>query len=80
MSCAYGIMSATDAQLALSLVPQGLPVTDIAAKLFATFRKAYGLFTRTNNENALKAQLKDNRTRIGRASEPGDMFVPAAPV
>ena len=66
MSCAYSILGETDARLAPSRVPTGLPESDVVSRLFADFRDVYGTFTRINREQSLAsitAASKDRQLR-----------------
>eukprot|EP00969_Alexandrium_andersonii_P240380 10611974-Alexandrium_andersonii.AAC.1 len=63
MSTGYALASSVDARLTPFMVPQGLPETDVAARLFSGFRELYGLFQRLNQEASLKMQDYVNRTR-----------------
>ena len=73
LSCAWGIASSTDSCLAPFRVPAGLPETDVASKLFDGFRGLMGVFTRATQEAALKAQMAENKTRVERTFEKGEV-------
>ena len=72
MSCAYAIVSDTDARLAPFRVPRGLPQSDLVAKTFANFKSIYGTFTRINREKSLMDINAANRSRVIRCFEPGE--------
>eukprot|EP00969_Alexandrium_andersonii_P062384 2748120-Alexandrium_andersonii.AAC.1 len=55
------------------MVPQGLPETEIAARLFSGFREPYGVFQRLNQESSQKVQDYVNRTRHYRSLDPGEV-------
>ena len=55
------------------MVPQGLPETDVAARLFTSFRELYGLFQRLGQEAAQRMQDKVNRNRHLRTFDPGEI-------
>ena len=50
-----------------------LPETDVASKLFDGFRGLMGVFTRAAQEAALKAQMAENKTRVERTFEKGEV-------
>ena len=72
MSCAYAVVSDTDARLAPFMVPSGLPESDIVAKTFQNFRSIYGTFTRVNRERSINDITASNKDRIVRWFEPGE--------
>eukprot|EP00969_Alexandrium_andersonii_P026720 1165748-Alexandrium_andersonii.AAC.1 len=59
----YALASSVDARLTPFMVPQGLPETEIAARLFRGFRELYGVFQRLSQESSRKMQDYVNRTR-----------------
>ena len=46
VSCGYALPTEVDERLRPFLVPQGLPETDVAVRLFENFRELYSLFHR----------------------------------
>ena len=72
MSCAYAIVSDTDARLAPFKMPAGLPESEIVAKTFSAFKSIYGTFTRVNREASLAAITACNRNRNIRWFEEGE--------
>jgi hypothetical protein len=65
--------SSTDARLAPFRVPAGLPETDVAQQLFANFAELYAVFTRANQEVAMRAQYKENKNRVNRVLDVGQI-------
>ena len=57
-----------------------MPETDVAAQLFSKFKTMYGMFTRATQEVALKAQMKENKTRVDRTDEPGELVFRKMPI
>eukprot|EP00969_Alexandrium_andersonii_P193194 8532943-Alexandrium_andersonii.AAC.1 len=56
MSTGYALASPVDARLTPFMVLQGLPETEIAARLFSGFRELYGVFQRLSQESPQKMQ------------------------
>eukprot|EP00969_Alexandrium_andersonii_P183186 8094331-Alexandrium_andersonii.AAC.1 len=65
-------MSTGYARLTPFMVLQGLPETDVAARLFNGFRELYGMFQRLAQESSQKMQDYFNRTRRYRSLDPGE--------
>ena len=81
LSCAWGIAYSKDTQLAPFRVPQDSPETEVASAHFSNFRQLIGVFTRASQDAALKTQLAENKTRVHREFEKGEIVfrkVPAA--
>ena len=55
------------------MVPQGVAVADVAARLFQNFRELAGLFTRWRMDEALRRQTIINRARYARNFNEGDI-------
>ena len=72
LSCAYSIVSDTDARLAPFRVPTGLPESDIVAKTIQNFKEICGAFTRVNRARSLADITAANRDRTLRWFEPGE--------
>ena len=73
LSCAWGIACSRDTQLAPFRVPARTPETDIAAGVFTNFRELMGVFTRFSMDAALRTQLAENKMRVERTFEPGEI-------
>ena len=73
MSAGYAICQDTDSRFLPFTVPQGLPETDIAVRLFTNFRELYTLFQRVKTEESLRSQMRINRHRHGRVFTPGEI-------
>ena len=73
LSCAWGIACSRDTQLAPFQVPAGTPETDVASGLFSNFRELMGVFTRYSVDAALRTQLAENKTRVERTFESGEI-------
>ena len=52
---------------------RGLADTDVAVRLFDSFRELYSIFQRVIQEDRLRDQLRINRHRWVRELEPGDV-------
>eukprot|EP00969_Alexandrium_andersonii_P137829 6095494-Alexandrium_andersonii.AAC.1 len=72
MSTGYALASSVDARLAPCMAPQGLPETEIAARLFSRFRELYGVLQRLNQESPQKMQDYVNRAGHYRSLDPGE--------
>ena len=72
MSCAYSIITETDASLAPFKVPSGLPESDIVARMFSSFKSIYGAFTRANREISTQSITAAIRDRTVRTFEEGE--------
>ena len=69
----YALASNMDRRLAPFTVPLGLAETDVAARLFATFREFYEIFNRMTGHVAMAKQIEINRKRHVRVFDKGEI-------
>ena len=79
MSTGFALARSVDTKLTPFMVPKGLPETDVAARLFTTWRELYGAFQRITQEQSMRAQLRLNKTRVHRQFEPGELVYRKVP-
>ena len=72
LPCGWAIATPRGRGLAPFLVPHGLPGTDVAARLFTSFRELYGVFARATREQPFRNELRENQRRYDRDFEQGE--------
>ena len=73
LSMGYSFAESSHKDLMMFRVPKGLAETDVAIKLFDSFKELYGVFSRVVQEGHLRDQLRINRHRWVRGLQPGDV-------